>query len=413
MAELAKPNRDELLHWIWLSEKQSIRPSTKIRLFRELGGIEEIFSADKKTLSALNIGSKKEIETLLDKSLERAERILAICENRGIRLLNYSEKSYPNELKRAYDPPLTLYLRGEKIDFNSMFLLTIAGTRSASDYGLALAEGLGRSAALSGTVLVSGLGRGIDERSAESCIACGGICIGVLGTAIDSSDGKEIYDKIMQKGLVVSEYAPLSRTLPANFRARNRILAGLSSALCVVEAPEKSGALLLADEAISQGKEVFVCPSNFGSKSGAGSNALLKDGANLLSSFSDIIEEYKELYPNQLKESIEAEISVTKSSDSKAEVPEKTLNKEHFCDKSVDKAGGGAYIELREQLEKLPELQLKIVSALGSESVHIDDISDRLGIPVYKITAELTLMQIKGLVVRENSNRYKLNVVYK
>lgn len=412
MAELNKLGRNELLRWVWISDKQSVRPSTKIRLFRESGGIEEIFNADKKTLSALNIGSKKEIDFLLDKSLERAERILTICEEKGIRLLNYSEEDYPNELKRAYDPPLTLYLRGEKIDFNSMFMLTIAGTRSASNYGLALAEGLGRSAALSGMVLVSGLGRGIDESSAKSCIACGGICIGVLGTAIDSNDSKGLYDKIIQKGLVVSEYAPLSRTLPANFRARNRILAGLSSALCIVEAPEKSGALLLADEAISQGKEVFVCPSNFGSKSGEGSNALLKDGANLLSSFSDIIEEYKELYPNQLK-SIEAEISLTKNSDYRGVVSEKTAKKEHSCDKSVDKAGGGAYIELREQLKKLPELQLKIVSALGNESVHIDDISDRLGIPVYKITAELTLMQIKGLVKRENSNRYKLNVVYK
>ena len=107
-----------------------------------------------------------------------------------------------------------------------------------------------------------------------------------MGTVIDSSDSKGLYDKIMRNGLLVSEYAPGAKTLAANFRARNRILAGLSSALCIVEAPEKSGALLLADEALSQGKEIFVCPSNFGSKSG-GSNALLKDGASLLSSFWD------------------------------------------------------------------------------------------------------------------------------
>lgn len=413
MAGIVRPTREEFLHWIWLSEKQGIRPSSKIKFFRELGGIEGIFNADKKTLSALNIGSEKEARTLLDKSLEKAEEILKICESKDIRLLNYSEEAYPEELKRAYDPPLTLYLRGEEIDFNSSFLLTLAGTRSASDYGMALAESLGRDAALSGVVLVSGLGRGIDEKSAETCIAHGGVCIGVLGTAIDAYEGKGLYDEIMRRGLILSEYAPLVRTLPANFRARNRILAGLSSALCIVEAPEKSGALLLADEAISQGKEVFVCPSNFGSKSGAGSNALLKDGASLLSSFRDIIDEFREQYPKQFKESDGAEFSMPKLSNAKSKAPVKAANRGRLVDKGVDKAGEGAYIELREQLNRLPELQLKIVSALGSESVHIDEISDRLEEPVYKITAELTLMQIKGLVKRENGNRYKLNVVYK
>lgn len=413
MAELAKPNKGMLLRWLWLSEKQSVRPSVKIRLFRELGGIEEIYMADKKNLSAFNIGSKKELQLLLDKNLKRAEEILCVCNEKNIKILNFSDENYPNELKRAYDPPLTLYLRGREIDLNSMFLLTIAGTRSASNYGIALAESLGRDAALSGTVLVSGLTRGIDERSAEACIDYGGSCIGVLGTVIDSSDSKGFYDKIMRNGLLVSEYAPGAKTLAANFRARNRILAGLSSALCIVEAPEKSGALLLADETLSQGKEIFVCPSNFGSKSGAGSNALLKDGASLLSSFWDIIEEFKELYPNQLKMKPESEFPTSESLDLKTKLPNKTANREPSFDKSVDKAKSEAYIELRGQLEKLPELQLKIVSALGNDSVHIDEISDRLGVPVYKITAELTLMQIKGLVKREHGNRYKLNVVYK
>lgn len=109
----------------------------------------------------------------------------------------------------------------------------------------------------------------------------------------------------------------------------------------------------------------------------------------------------------------ESEFPMSESLDLKTKPPNKTANREPSFDKSVDKAKSEAYIELRGQLEKLPELQLKIVSALGNDSVHIDEISDRLGVPVYKITAELTLMQIKGLVKREHGNRYKLNVVYK
>lgn len=412
MAGLGNPDIKKLLLWAWLSDKQSIRPLTKIRLFGELGGIEEIFRADKRALSSLNIASEREVNALLDKSLERAEKILYVCESNGMRLLNYSDDSYPNELKRAYDPPLTIYLKGQEIDFNSMFLLTIAGTRSASDYGLDLAEKLGEAAALSGTVLVSGLTRGIDEQSAESCIDCGGVCVGVLGTPIAESDEKRLYYKITQKGLLISEYSPIAMTVPANFRARNRILAGLSSALCIVEAPEKSGALLLADEAASQGKEVFVCPSNFGSKSGAGSNNLLKDGASIIGSFSDITETYIEFYPNQLKENTQ-KIFESKYAVSNTKGSEKAADKDESCCKGVDKEADGAYIELREQLKKLPELQLKIISALGNESAHIDEISEKTGVPVYKINAELTLMQIKGLVIRENSNRYRLNVVYK
>jgi len=116
MAELAKPNKDMLLRWLWLSEKQGVRPSVKIRLFRGLGGIEEVYRADKKVLSVLNIGSKKELQLLLDKNLKRAEEILCVCNEKNIKILNFSDENYPNELKRAYDPPLTLYLRGREID---------------------------------------------------------------------------------------------------------------------------------------------------------------------------------------------------------------------------------------------------------------------------------------------------------
>lgn len=167
-------------------------------------------------------------------------------------------------------------MRGREIDLNSMFLLTIAGTRSASTYGIALAESFGRDAALSGTVLVSGLTRGIDERSAEACIGYGGSCIGVLGTVIDSSDSKGLYDKIIRNGLLVSEYAPGAKTLAANFRARNRILAGLSSALCIVEAPEKAELCCLQMRRYHRVKRFLSALQISGQKAGRGQTLCLK-----------------------------------------------------------------------------------------------------------------------------------------
>lgn len=403
----------ELLYWLWLSAKLGVRPSVKMKLFRELGGVAEIFHTERSAFDTLNIGSQKERGALSDKSLMAAEDILRACEEKNISVINFTDEGYPDELRRAYDPPLTLYARGRQIDFNSMFLLTIAGTRSASDYGIKLAAQLGRNAALSGSILVSGLTRGIDEKSAAAFINAGGVCAGVLGTAIDAGDSGGLHEMVLQKGMLISEYPPGARTLPANFRARNRLLAGLPAALCVVEAPEKSGALLLADEAISQGKEVFVCPSNFGSVSGAGSNSLLKDGANLLSSFWDITDGYRELYPEQLRARPEKELSRADIADPVSSASADMRDKSKRREKSVDKAESGAYIELREQLDGLPELQLRVISALGKESLHVDDIADKLEIPIHKISAELTLMQIKGLVKRENGNRYRLNVVYK
>jgi DNA processing protein len=225
---------------------------------------------------------------------ERAER--ARLRALGIRYVGRSEASFPPLLRAVHDPPPGLYLRGSgALELLTRPAVAIVGARACSGYGRAVARSLARDAAAAGLVVVSGLARGIDGEAHRGALEAGGITVAVLGCGIDRdypASHAELARRVAAEGLIVAEYAPGVEPAPWRFPARNRIVAGLCAATVVVEARERSGALITADFALEEGREVLAVPGEITSSLSAGSNALLRLGATPLLGVDDLLSAY-------------------------------------------------------------------------------------------------------------------------
>jgi DNA processing protein len=225
----------------------------------------------------------------------------------GLRFLARSEPAFPPLLRAIHDPPVGLFLRGGAgPELLSRPAVAIVGARACSPYGSQVARMLGRELAAAGLVIVSGLARGVDGEAHRGALEAGGATVGVLGCGIDRdypAAHRELARRIGESGLVVSEYAPGVEPAPWRFPARNRIIAGLCAATVVVEARDASGALITADLALEEGREVFACPGEITSALSAGSNALLRLGATPLTSARDVLESFgiEETAPTQVE----------------------------------------------------------------------------------------------------------------
>lgn len=214
----------------------------------------------------------------------------------GLRFLGRSDPAYPQLLRAIHDPPPGVYLRGAA---DAALLgrpaVAIVGARACSAYGRRVARSLGRDLAAAGLVVVSGMARGVDAEAHRGALEAGGATVAVLGCGVDRdypAAHRELARQIGAAGLVVSEYAPGVEPAPWRFPARNRIVAGLCAATVVVEARERSGALITADFALEEGREVFAVPGEITSALSAGSNALLRLGATPLTAAEDVLESY-------------------------------------------------------------------------------------------------------------------------
>ena len=234
-------------------------------------------------------------------------------------------------------------------------------------------------------------------------------------------------------GALVSEYAPGAPTRASNFRARNRITSGLSVATLVVEAPERSGALLFVDEALSQGREVYAVPANADSVTAAGSNRLIIEGAHPALTAWDVLggfaERFHDIDENGRESKLSGELeqsaaesvktvmasAKTQPKEGKAEKSRKARRKKPivkrlFDKKDVDKAEAEEYIDLKKQLSELDGAQLAIVTAITEPHTHVDDIIERTALPATQVLSELTMLQIKGYVLQEPGKRFSLNI---
>jgi DNA processing protein len=223
-----------------------------------------------------------------------ARAYLAELDRRGVHWLPRSAVGFPRALGAIFDAPAGLFIRGAgELELLDRPSVAVVGARSCSHYGAEVARMVGRELAAAGLVVVSGLARGIDGHAHRGALEAGGITVAVLGCGIDRdypAAHAELAARIAEKGLVVSEYAPGVEPAPWRFPARNRIIAGLALATVVVEARERSGALITADLALEEGREVFAVPGEITSSLSAGSNRLLRSGASALTEAADVLE---------------------------------------------------------------------------------------------------------------------------
>jgi DNA processing protein len=214
----------------------------------------------------------------------------------GVRWVGRSDAEYPAGLAAIFDTPAGLFVRGEAgLELLQQPAVAIVGARACSPYGAHVARTFGRELAAAGLVVVSGMARGVDGEAHRGALDAGGRTVAVLGCGVDRdypAAHRELARRICRDGLVVSEYAPGVEPAPWRFPARNRIVAGLAQVTVVIEAREKSGALITADLAVEEGREVFAVPGEITSALSAGTNALLKVGAAVATSAADVLESF-------------------------------------------------------------------------------------------------------------------------
>ena len=348
-------------YWVWLSSVTFANPRAKYALVERWGDAESAFLAPPGAYRDLPGVSANEAELFERRDLREADRILEACRREDIRILTLADAAYPRRLRNIFAPPVVLYIRGRLPDVDSIPSVAVIGTRRATPYGLKMGRDIAFEIASCGGIVVSGLTEGIDRAAARGCLLAGGCCIGVLGTGHGA--GGELREDVAATGALVSEYPPGTKAEKRFFRDRNRISAGLSHAVCVVEAPERSGSLLFAQEALEQGKEIFAVPGNADAENSAGILTLLKQGARPAACGWDVLEDFAALYPDRLRGPGAQRRAPTMPGTMEKPVPrpekpparpaETDEKRAASAKKEIDKEKSAGYIDLHEQLRDL------------------------------------------------------------
>ncbi len=402
-------------YWLWLSSAAAAPKTKKLILARYHGDPMEAFFAPTGEFASIEGVNINDLTDLERRDPGRADDILDECARQGINVISMQDAAYPKRLANIYAPPPVIYVKGHLPDMDSEAAIAVVGTRRATPYGLKMGRKLGYEITRCGGLVVSGLTAGVDAAGAEGALRAGGMCVGVLGVPHECERGRLAQD-VAAVGALISEYPPGTVPVSAYFRARNRITAGLCVGVAVVEAPEKSGTRLFANEAADQGKELFAVPGNADAFCCAGSNAILKEGAKPVTDGWEIMCEYEYLFPGKVAapDKGAAEPAFGDGCEEGCEKPKNTVETvphlQKTAKKVIDKAKPSDYIDLQTQLKNLNEDQLKIISAIPSPLTHVDDIIERTGLSPAKTLAGLTLLQLRGIVRQDSGKRFSLNI---
>ena len=294
--------RDGTLYWIWLAQKLGAGNRYLPYLMERYSDAFEVYRADSEELFDTEMPEALQ-EALSDKNLDEALAISDYCTRLRIGILTYKSELYPAGLRRLKDPPTVLYYRGRMPDLSKMVSISVVGTRTMSEYGKSAGYKIAYELASAGVCIVSGMALGVDSVAACAALEAGKTTIAVLGSGVDVIYPKEhttLYKKIIERGAVISEYPPTTRPEGRNFPQRNRIISGLGMGTIVIEGDMRSGALITAECALEQGKDLFALPGNIDSSNASGTNALLRNGADLVLEASDVLNRYSLYHANKL-----------------------------------------------------------------------------------------------------------------
>jgi DNA processing protein len=296
-------------------------------------------------------------------------------ESQGIKILTWQDEAYPTRLKEIDQPPPVMYIRGEYLQ-DDLFAVAIVGTRRVTPYGRQVTEELASYLASNGITVISGLARGVDAVAHHAALKAGGRTIGILGSGVDKiypPEHKNLAEQMIERGAIISDYVPGTPPEASNFPPRNRIISGLSLAVVVIEAGETSGALITAEFAAEQGREIFSVPGSIFAPQSKGTNKLIQNGALPLLSVNDLMQA---LDFNRIGE-------------------HKTARKILPAD----------------------ETEARLLNVLSNDPMHVDEIRNQTDLPIEKVSATLALMELKGMVrqfggmnyvsVREEQSNYK------
>jgi DNA processing protein len=387
-------------YWLWLAAKEELTALVKNQLLDRFGTPEHLYAMSRAELISSTGLTKRQVDVLSDKSMERARAIAYDCEALGISIVTLADAEYPSILRRIPDPPLVLYVKGRLPDLEQTPGIGIVGTRKATPYGLMAAEHFGYGLAKAGCTVVSGMALGADGAAARGTLKAGGKTIAVLAGGLNICYPPEhnfLMGDILLSGAVISENPPGTPHDGFRFPIRNRIISGLSRGVLVVEAPLRSGALITARLALDQGREVFAVPGAINAPGSAGCNRLIRDGeAALVTEPRDIIGELG-VFPQQMAEPVWDEPEDAGEEEKPSDLWDKILQK-----KTEEPPAAQTVSAPHPVPAELSDEQKQIVQAVADGADTPEGILEVTDLPASRVMTALTMLELDGVLAREN-----------
>ena len=405
-----------LKHWIWLSQRKGIAGQAAVRVLEHFGTPEKVHAADRGAYELIEGLNERAIRSLLDKSLDEADKILGDCDRLGIHLLTLQDATYPERLAAIHQPPMVLYWKGKQIAFDEEIAIAIVGTRKATPYGMRCAAQLGADLTRRGALVVSGMAEGIDASAVRGALRAGGPVVSVLGGGIDRVypwQHRELYEDVAAVGALISEYPPGTDHKGDHFPVRNRILSGLSVGVIAVESGPRGGSLITVGHALDQDREVFAVPGPIDAPACEGTNRLIqKSEAKLIMGAEDVLCEFAARFPAKLRqaEPLSRPAAEQRLEGTAVPPPERQSSgkkKEAVPEDDVE------YLRWADCKDKLTDDQLEVLLALEESPLRADELVERTQIPVRRVLSALTLLQIQGYVAEEGGKRFRTAVKLK
>jgi DNA processing protein len=355
---------DKKRFWVGFNRVYGIGPARLDKLLTVFGDIEDAWNAKELDLEQSGL-SPSLVQELVEtrKSLDLDEEMESLREA-GFQVITWQDSKYPERLREINAPPPVLYCWGE-MESRDRWAAALVGTRQVTPYGRTVTEDLAAALAANGVTVVSGMARGIDGIAHASALEAGGRTVAVLGSGLDQiypPEHSHLAERISQTGAVISDYPLGTKPEGRNFPPRNRIISGLVLAVVIVEAGEGSGALITADFAAEQGRELFAVPGSIYSPMSRGTNRLIRAGARPLNAVDDLLE------------GLNLEL-VTRQEQIDLELPE-------------------------------DETERRVYKSLSRDPIHIDEIQVRCGLAASEVTAALAMLEIKGRVQQVGGMQY-------
>lgn len=343
-------------YWIAFNCTPGIGPTRLKRLLDYFDDVEAAWRAPLAQLEQAGLDRRSRDSLLATRDKLDLSALLAKLEQAKVQVLTWADDDYPERLRNIAQSPPMIYLRG-RLAPDDDWAVAVVGTRKPSHYGREVAQRISETLAAAGVTVVSGLARGIDALAHKGALAVGGRTLAVLGSGVDRiypAEHRQLAQQIMQAGALISDYPLGTRPEASNFPGRNRLISALGRATVIVEAGAKSGALITAEFAVEQGREVYAVPGSILNKNSVGTNRLIRDGARPLLSAEELLEE---------------------------------LN----LSQVVAQAGARAIL-VSDPTERL------LLDALSNDPLHVDDLGAQTGLPIAQVSSLLAMLELKGMV---------------
>ena len=368
-------------YWVWLAMILGAGAKTD-DIFSAYKTPLEVYEASETNKKISGVFSKAQSDRFSSVTLETAEKVIAECERKGWNIVTPEDMEYPAGLRKLRDMPLALYVDGDICCLRGKVMIGVVGTRKPGLEGLNVAREICTDMSAAGAVIVSGGALGIDSAAHESALYAGGKTVCVLGCGLGTKylmDNEALRRDVSRNGAVVSEYPPYTPASRYTFPSRNRIISGMSHAVLVVEAGEKSGSLITAKTAMEQGRMVFAVPGNILTSAYTGANRLISEGAKAVMNAKDILTPFADIYPDRLDFSLIGTVKHETSPVRKATPP------------GLD-----------------PDME-KVFDSLGKTPVHFDDIIAATGLSNSKTTTALMQLELMDYITETESKKYIIN----